>query len=320
MRSPTNVAHAFSRIRFKHLQIVDAITHYGSVHAAARGLNMTQPAISKILRDLEDQLGVELFERLPRGVRPTAIGLEVVAYARRTLSETTRFFDAVASLRQGGYGSLSIGAVMSAVADLLPDALAALRERRPRMTVHILTGTSDELLAALERRSIEVAIGRPTEPRHHAIFNYEPLFEETVSAFCAPDHPLAGRDKITAADLVGETWVLQASTSPLRQILESSLAHLGCPPRTAAIETASIFATVNLVRRARMLSILPRNVIASWVSHGEIVELPLPLNERLADCGLVTRRDEPLGPNALELVDLIRVCWQRSTPEANSRL
>ena len=57
----------FSRIRFKHLQIVDAITHYGSVHAAARGLNMTQPAISKILRDLEDQLGVELFERLPRG-------------------------------------------------------------------------------------------------------------------------------------------------------------------------------------------------------------------------------------------------------------
>ena len=92
---------------------------------------MTQPAISKILRDLEDELGVELFERLPRGVRPTAIGLEVVAYARRTLSETARFFDDVASLRQGGYGSLSIGTVMAAVADLLPDALAALRERRP---------------------------------------------------------------------------------------------------------------------------------------------------------------------------------------------
>ena len=98
MGSSPHVTHAFSRIRFKHLQIVDAITHYGSVHAAARGLNMTQPAISKILRGLEDELGVELFERLPRGVRPTAIGLEVVAYARRTLSETSRFFDAVASL------------------------------------------------------------------------------------------------------------------------------------------------------------------------------------------------------------------------------
>jgi DNA-binding transcriptional LysR family regulator len=316
MRRPFPAAHAFSRIRFKHLQIVDAITHYGSVHAAARGLNMTQPAISKILRDLEDQLGVELFERLPRGVRPTAIGLEVVAYARRTLAETTRFFDAVESLRQGGYGSLSIGAVMSSVADLLPDALGALRERHPRMTVRILTGTSDELLAALERRSVEIAIGRPTEPRHHTIFAYEALFEEAVSAFCAPDHPLAGRQTITAADLAGETWVLQASTSPLRQVLEASLAHLGCPPRTAAIETASIFATVNLVRRARMLSILPRNVIATWVAHGEIVELPLPLHERLADCGLVTRRDEPLGPNASEFAELIRACWKRSAPAA----
>jgi DNA-binding transcriptional LysR family regulator len=317
MRSSPHATHVFSRIRFKHLQIVDAITHYGSVHAAARGLNMTQPAISKILRDLEDELGVELFERLPRGVRPTAIGLEVVAYARRTLSETSRFLDAVASLRQGGYGSLSIGAVMAAVADLLPDALAALRERRPRMTVRILTGTSDELLTALERRSIEVAIGRPTEPRHHTIFQYEPLFDETVSAFCGPNHPLAGRGRITAADLKGETWVLQAPTSPLRQLLEASLADLGCAPLTAAIETVSIFATVNLVRRARMLSILPRNVISYWVSRGDIVELPVPLNERLSYCGLVTRRDEALGPTALELVELMRAYWRLPTSRPN---
>jgi DNA-binding transcriptional LysR family regulator len=103
----------------------------------------------------------------------------------------------------------------------------------------------------------------------------------------------------------------------LRQVLEASLANLGCPPRTAAIETASIFATVNLVRRAGMLSILPRNVIAYWVAHGDIVELPVPLHERLPDCGLVTRRDEPLGPNAMELVELIRLYWQRSAPEAN---
>jgi DNA-binding transcriptional LysR family regulator len=149
-----------SRLRFTHLRLLDVLARTGNLHRAAEELHVTQPAATKILQQLEDVLGVALFERTSRATVPTEIGAAVVAYARRTLSDGERFAVGLANLKRGGYGALAVGAIMATASDLLPRTIAELKRRRPLMTIQVLAATSDKLMTALERRELELVIGR----------------------------------------------------------------------------------------------------------------------------------------------------------------
>src|SRR5665647_2110649 len=122
-----------SQLRFKHLRLIDILARTGNLHRAADELNVTQPAASKILQDLERILGILLFDRSARPMTVSEIGSHVVEYARRTLAEGERFSGGIANLKRGGYGALAIGAIMATAPDLLPRALAELKRRRPLM-------------------------------------------------------------------------------------------------------------------------------------------------------------------------------------------
>lgn len=298
--------HMLSRLRIRHLLLVSTIARVGTLHRAADEMNVTQPAVSKMLQDIEEMLGIRIFDRQPRGLVATEIGGFVVTYADQVLADQERFLRGLSNLKRGGYGALSIGAIMATAPDILPAAMAELKRRRPLMTIRLSTTTSDELLRGLEKNEIDLVIGRLTETRHHAIFDVEPLSIENLWAFAAFDHPLAGRTDISLAEMEAYPWVLQQQTSPMRQVIDRSFAEAGLPSLDNLVETTSIFATLQLVRRAGMISVLPHTIVAEAIARGELVRLPFRLDNPLEPYGIIRRRGEPLSANAEDFAQIVR--------------
>ena len=219
---------AMARLRFRQLQLVSVLGRTHNLNAAAKQLVMTQPAATKMLREIEDIVGSPLFERLPRGMRPTEIGQVATLYAHRAIDEAVKFLDDSRVLREGGQGTLQIGAIMAAVEHLLPAALAEMHELRPKLTVRLLTGTSDQLVIALLQNRVELVLGRPSEMTSYATA-FTPLLDEEVWAFASADHPLAGVKGLTPADVVDErAHLVRTGREPTEKILPVSIGVAEC--------------------------------------------------------------------------------------------
>jgi DNA-binding transcriptional LysR family regulator len=295
-----------SRLRFTHLRLLDVLGRTGNLHRAADELHVTQPAATKILRQVEDILGTALFERSARPMVPTEIGATVVAYARRALSDGERFAIGLDNLKRGGYGALSVGAIMATAYDLLPRAIAELKRRRPLMTIQVQAATSDKLMTALERRELELVIGRLVGAYQRAEFDFEPLANEELWAFAADTHPLANHTAIEIRELERMAWVLQPAPSPMRHLIDVAFAKVGMASPDNVVETTSIFATLQLVRHAGMIAVLPSTIVADEVQRGGFVRLALRLDNELEPYGIITPKGDLLGSNAAEFVSIIR--------------
>ncbi|MDP4021969.1 LysR substrate-binding domain-containing protein [Methylobacterium sp. NEAU 140] len=314
--SELDPATLMGRVKFRQLRLVDALARVGTLGRAAAALNVTQPAATKTLQDLEALLGVRLFERTPRAMVPTEIGAHVADYARRVLADGERFADGLISLKRGGYGALALGAIMATASDLLPRAVAALKQQRPLMTIRLLAATSDVLAAALARGEIELFLGRIPAPGDRAAFAFEPLAGEELWVFADASHPLAGRSRIDPAELGGLPWVLQPASSPMRRRIATAFASAGLAIPDNRVETTSIFATLNLVRRAGMVSMLPSTIIAHEVARGDFVRLPAQIAVEVGDFGVVTRPDRPLSANAHAFIAVVRALVRDGPPRS----
>ncbi len=294
-----------SSLRLRHLRLIDALARSRNLHRVAEELNITQPAASKILQELERILDVALFERQSRGVAPTKIGETVIAYAKRAISDAERLSAELASLKRGGYGMLTIGAILSTASGLLPAALGELKRDRPLTTVRLITGTSDRLLEALERNELELVIGRLAEPRHLAMFEIAPIGREEIWFFVDRRHPLASMVTVELADLQDYAFALLFEATPMRHLVESTLGAAGLPSWGNLVETTSIFAVLSLVREAQMVSVLPSSIIREQVERGDFVRLPIQVENSLTPYGVVTRKGVALSTNAADFVAIV---------------
>ncbi|WP_293857022.1 LysR family transcriptional regulator [uncultured Alsobacter sp.] len=301
-----DISPVVGQLRYRHLRLILALSHTRNMHRAAEEMNITQPAATKMLQEIESILGVRLFERTQRATRPNDIGLFVIAFAEEAIRSLNRFEKALGTLKHGGYGMLAIGAIMATAPDVLPLAIAELKRRRPLMTIEVSTVTSDRLLEALEKGELDLVIGRPTEQRHMAAFEVEPLGIEELWAFAAPEHPLVRRRAVSWADMMQFPWVVQQSSSPMRQVIDGTIAASGLPPLVNIVETTSIFATLHLVRRAGMVAILPRSIVEEETRIGRLCRLAISIDNPLTPYGIIRRKGEQLSENADEFVSIIR--------------
>ncbi|MCA0404564.1 MAG: LysR family transcriptional regulator [Proteobacteria bacterium] len=294
--------HMLGRLRLRHLHLVDALIRSGNLHRAASELRITQPAATKALQDIEEVLGVELFTRSSRGMAPTAIGTLVGEAATRMMSETQRLATDISMLAAGGYGQVALGTINAATPDLIPRALAILKARYPRLTVNVLTGTSDQLLQLLEQRNLDVVLGRLTQTRHRALFSIEPIGNEDLWAFGARETIEALGPNPDIETMVRLPWVLQPRTSPLRGMLDRIFAQAGYARLDNVIETASIFTTLQLVRTGGMIACLPMTIIAQGLAEGELATLPLDIPNLMESYGLILRKDEAVPQGAARVI------------------
>ncbi len=306
MNHQTAVVALVNRLRFKHLALLVALDDARNVHQAADAINVAQPSASRMLSDIEEAFGFRLFERNARGMQPTALGVVTLAYARRALAELTRFAEDLDVKRRGGHGQLTVGAIMGAAPDLLAQAVATLKTERPLLHVRILGETSDQVVQLLHRREVDLALGRLTTPLQHNDFSFEPIARETLVLVVRARHPLARREQVTLAELMDWPWVAQPITSPARELFEGELARagLGTPPNLT--ESASIFATLQLLESFDAVAMLPEPVVRDHVRGKLLVVLPLEIGKSLPGYGVLTRKNEPLAEPAEHFVGLLR--------------
>ena len=151
----------FHRVSVRQLRLVAAIAEAGSMVRAGEAIGMTQPGVSKAVRDLERDLGVALFERGNRGVTPTSYGEALVRHARRALAQLEHAAQEIDDLAHGAGGRVAVGTLLAASAWLLPRAIDRLRTERPRVIVDVVEGTNDRLQPMLLRGRARHGGGTP---------------------------------------------------------------------------------------------------------------------------------------------------------------
>ncbi|WP_349974917.1 LysR family transcriptional regulator [Pseudomonas sp. WHRI 8519] len=304
---PPDMTHSSfcNGIRYKHLMLIDTLARTRNMHAAATRMSLTQPALSKMLRDVEQQFGFALFERLPRSMSPTELGDHVIRFAQNALAESQQFVDQVNRLRNGGHGCLRVGGIFASTAQVLPQAIAAIKARYPLLSIEVIEQSSDHLLALLEQKKLDIMIGRFTDERFHALFDFQPLEPEPFSLVVNHSHPLNTQVSIDPAALGDWPWVLYPVGTPIRDRLEQAFKVVGIPTPPDSVETVSMSVFLQLLQSAPMIAMLPRSMIAAQLTSGLLKELPCSLTLSPLEYGVVTRKDETLSASARLFVDIL---------------
>ena len=295
-----------THIKTRQLVLLTHLDRERSLLRAAQAAGMSQPAATKLLRDLEEELGMPLFERHARGVEPNACGEIVMRHAHAALNELRRAREEVEALRQGGHYRVALGSVMSPATELLPRALALLAERHPRLAVSVEIDTSRRLTQGLLEGRLDLLIGRVVDAHTAPELAFEPLADEPHSLIARAGHPLAQRQGLRLEDLVEQAWVMPPPGSMVRERLDALFLQHGLRLPARRVETLSVPLTMHLLRHSDMLVALPEDVVRPYCDAGLLAVLPMALDVRLAAYGLITRRDRPLSPHAQEALRVLR--------------
>ncbi len=296
-----------SRLRFKQLVLVANLAETANLHASARQLNLSQPGATKLLREVETTLGVELFTRRSTGMEPTVFGHAVARHARRIISDAVRLKAQIDAMKRGEFGTVRLGAIMEAVPDVLSNVFASLFASGAGPLINLTVSTSDHLIAALNEGQLDLALGRPVEHLDMANIHFEPLWPEELSIVAASGHPLARTDDLTLSDLQRFDWILQPRPSPMRTAIELAFARSGLPVPNNKLETASMLTTTVMTSRSDLLAVLPRSVAKFYVETGLICEVPVRLDGFMGRYGLLRANKEETDPIVDALVRQIHL-------------
>jgi len=284
------------KISSRQIALLNALGELGNLRKAASAIHTTQPAASLLLQQLEERLGVQLFERLPRGMQPTQFGDVMIRYAQGALHEFEYAEAQIAELARGAAGMVRIGTVMGPVPTLLTRGVLAFKAQHPKVRVAIEVGTSDTLLPALIRGDFDLVLGRLPDQLDSQGLDIQ-LFEqgERMRIIARPGHPLANRPNIRLADLAPLTWILHPIDSPMRRQVENALKAAQLIQPLDIIETSSILATTAMLESSDMIAVVPNDVAEHYARHRMITVLPVELPLAMANLGLLTSKARPMS-------------------------
>ena len=300
--------HWFIRARLKtrQLLLLVALAEEGNIHRAAQVLNMTQPAASKLLKDLEDVLEVPLFERLPRGMQPTWYGETMIRHARVALASLNQAHEELTALKAGRFGQVAVGAITSPGLTLLPPAVALVKRDQPDLRISLEIETSPVLLERLEQGKLDIVLARLFVEHDKSKLRYQPLTEELVCGVVRPGHPLLGESGLTLRDVQGSGWIVPPAGSVLRHRFELMFQEAGLTPPTNVIETAALLFITRMLQQSDMMAVLAADAGRYYAAHGLVSVLPLEMPCHMDAFGLITRTDRLLSPAAKVMVDALQ--------------
>jgi len=294
-----------ARLRTRHLLLLTSIGEEGNIHKAAELLDMSQPAASRLLSDLEEIIGSQLFDRLPRGVRANWYGRAMIRHARIALASLSEAANEIELLKAGQTGQVNIGAISGPAISFIPRAIATVVREYPLVRIHLSVDSSDHLLEALQAGSIEMMVGRLLERHDASKFEYRRLADEPVCAVVRRNHPLLDRGEIRMNDLATAAWIVPPVGSILRHRFELMFRNAGHHSPQQIIEATSPMVVTRMLEETDHLAVIARDV-AEYYSACELVSiLPVTLSCDMDSFGIITRKNWLLSPAACELCDAI---------------
>ncbi|MEG9340884.1 LysR substrate-binding domain-containing protein [Klebsiella pneumoniae] len=293
------------RIRLRHLHTFVAVAQQGTLGRAAETLNLSQPALSKTLNELEQLTGTRLFERGRLGAQLTLVGEQFLTHAVKVLDALNSAGQALNRKEGLNNDIVRIGALPTAALGILPTVIGQFHKQQKDITLQVATMNNTMLLAGLKSGEIDIGIGRMSDPELMSGLHYELLFLESLKLVVRPGHPLL-QETVTLSRVMEWPVVVSPKGTVPRQNAEALLQSQGCEMPAGCIETLSASLSRQLTVDFDYVWFVPSGAVKDDLRRGVLTALPIATQGAGEPIGILTRVDATLTPGTQTLLSAIR--------------
>lgn len=295
------------RVRLRDLETLVAVVQAGGMRKASESLHLSQSAISKAMRELEDALGLKLLERGRRGVAPTLFGAALVRRSKTLLDELQGALRELAHLSDPEAGDIRVGAMETLQAGVVAAAAQAHLSRHPRTHFTFELGQSPELINHfLVQRLVDAVVARPLALPLPEGVDGEPLFHDQLRVAVGPEHPLARRRKPKLSDLLHEHWILSRNEVVPGTPVPLAFAAAGLPMPQRVVVSGSLNMRQNMLARGRFVTCVPHSLLPFARVRGNFHILPIELPLWASPTMILTLHDRTPAPAVESFLDTLR--------------
>jgi LysR family transcriptional regulator of gallate degradation len=292
-------------MNLRQLEYFLAVAKSLSITGAAADLGVAQPTLTKSIRALEEELGVQLFDRLPRGVQLTEFGQSLFRHAETVNVQVQDAMSEIDWLRRGAVGTVSIGAGPAWLRRHLPLCLARTMARNPAIQARIVGGYDDILLRALRHGDLDFVVAELPSREASQDLAIERLTADELGPCCRADHPLARRDDLELAHLLEFPWILPPRSTRSHRRLQALFVAVDLPPPRIIVETESMAFILHMLRDSDALSFMGAMTLR-WKEAQDLALLKVPKISAVRHAGLISRKDGWLSPAAMAIIAELR--------------
>ena len=289
----------------RHLRLLVALDDFRNMGKVAESINVSQSAVSKSLAMLQRALGVDLFERAARGLRPTIYGECLVRHARSVLAELADAGDELKGITPGTKTLVRVGALSHAAVVLLPRALASFKRISPEITVTVREGTMEALLPELWLDKVDIIVGRLPRHQHLQGFAEKILSSENMVLVVRHGHLLTKSNRLRWSDLMRYPWVLPPSGTMPREALELAFERHAVTLPNNRIETLSLPVITSYLQITDAIGVLGGNLAKHYQELNRIAILPLVLSTLVRPVGVIWSQQRPPSPGAKLMIQCL---------------
>jgi DNA-binding transcriptional LysR family regulator len=295
------------RLNPHDLHVFVAVAEHGNMARAADALSISRPVVSRTIANLEQTLGVQLFDRGPQGVEPTLYGRALLKRSIAVFDELKQSVEDIAFLGDPNSGEVGIGCSEPMAAGLVSAAIDILSRQYPRLVFQLEIGTSPDLqFRVLRERKCDLVIARQWSDTPESDVDAEPLFEDQVRVVAGAGNRWLARRTLKLADLVDEPWILAPTDhqpgTPVHEIFRAS----GLDVPRATVLSYSLNERNSLLATGRFLAVVPASVLAFGAEHVLLKPLPLELPPAPMPVAVITLKHRMLSPGAQRFIECVR--------------
>ncbi|MBY3132598.1 LysR family transcriptional regulator [Rhizobium laguerreae] len=296
-------------LKLNHLRMIVAIEDSGQISAAADVLNISQPAASRMLSEMESITKTSLYERVARGVVLTTFGAALARRARKILLELREASREIAELKSGKGGSVFIGAVTAPAMSLVVPAINKVRKAYPGIEINIQVETSNVLARELLAARHDFIIGRIPDDLNPRLFEVTEIGIERACLIVRSSHPLMKQKTSSLADVRDYDWVFQPPGTLLRRTIEDVFLSRGVALPENIVNTSSLLLTCAIICETDAIAPVAVDVAQFLASQGsnasDVRMLPIDFDINVKPYSMITARERALPPSARLLYDII---------------
>lgn len=286
-------------IKYRPLKALLLAVETGSFTHAADRLGVTQPSFTALIRDLEDILGVRLFDRTTRSIALTAAGRDFLARIERPVADLEEAYRSILDLAAVRRGSVVMGALPSTSLTLIPPGLRLLRVAHPTLRIRVVEAHNDDLVAMVRTNQIEFALAAMLEPA--ADLTFQPLLEDAFAAVFPAGHELADRPLLYWRDVAPHDLILLSRGSSVRELYDEAVMDQPEARAASRYDVTHMTTATGLVRQGLGITILPSLALPELNLTG-LVTRPLADDSARRTIGVLHRKDRTLSAAAKAFV------------------
>jgi len=293
------------RLKLRALSLLVATDDHSNLQRAADALGMSQPAASKMLREVEDIFNLSLFKRFPRGVEATSEGVIVIQHARNILSELNQISEDLSAVIGKSELQISVGSIKAPALSMVPRALVEFQSRFRHARVNLLVDSSPVLLSKLKNDELDIVVGRLVTDMDSDIFEYEELADsQSVNVVVGRGHPWLKRRQIKWDELLEVMWIIPPQGSMLKVQFESLFVQQKMMPPQNLVETQDLDTIRRLLGQTSMVAVLSDEV-AKACDAVPLQSLSKTLAFKMQGFGLITKKGRNISKIVQEMLQIL---------------